>query len=992
MNGGASAVIGRATATLGSATVSAESVDIGALNAATHAAVSFGRIAAIGSVNAGRALDVIGTGDARFDNLISGDATTVMVGGSLVGRDATAGGTLSVMAGSLIDVDTVTSLRDSVNLGARNIDVGATTTALDVSVSTKGLPNSSILLGSVSANRDILLNGATNGINVASLTSGDDIDVTGSGNVTIGSATARGTANGGYGQASDPANLTVTASSGHIAIGTGSARDNVSLSASATLVASGPISAGAAAILAGGSVTTANVTAGTTLNAVSTSGAIMSGALTAGTGVGLRSASSLVTGSIVTTAGAINARSATGALIASARAGGDIVISNAAGALTTGALVSGNDISATSGGTAAISAATATDDIRITAASANLGNLATTGGRDGDSDGNDIVVRTTGALIVDTATTQGETAGASDITLASGAGPVTANTLTALGNVNSTSGGALTVGTSTSGRATMLSGTSINAMTLTAGTDLSAIATGTATIGTARSTGGNAAITGGGAVATTMVGALGDVRIASNGGNVTTGMTTSGSAFTGGTSGGTPAAGDIAINAGGDVTLGGATNAGRNLNVTARNLATVNNVANGQAIALSSADIVVNTTAGRIGEQGRTASVLINSSGTGLTMIGGSGGSGGFRLDNAEAQRIFAGDIIITAGAVSGVQQSAALTTRAPDVILDTLSLTGATGQTGATAGNIGASGRLRIETTGKLRTIGTVTVANLSSANRFQISAAQGIEVDAATGSISLNGTGTIPLGGTLELTAPSVVAASLTAITDVIATSDIRAASDRLARNDNAISDLGSLRANAIIVNVSSGFFVQNSGIREITPFNLGDRRGLTVGTGGLVINASSATARIIISGRQMTASGSFITGLEFLRLTSINGAQLSLGGVAPAGFDTGSTINGCAVLNPASCMPIVATDTIARDVIGSANDNRRRAGNNTDGNFLRFQIKNLEETTNDPVVDDPVTGVGNDDFWAVYDAKECADDQNLAACPKEDVPKQK
>jgi hypothetical protein len=34
---------------------------------------------------------------------------------------------------------------------------------------------------------------------------------------------------------------------------------------------------------------------------------------------------------------------------------------------------------------------------------------------------------------------------------------------------------------------------------------------------------------------------------------------------------------------------------------------------------------------------------------------------------------------------------------------------------------------------------------------------------------------------------------------------------------------------------------------------------------------------------------------------------------------------------------------------------------------------------------VIDDPVTGVGNDDLWALYDARDCTDDQNLESCAK-------
>ena len=318
------------------------------------------------------------------------------------------------------------------------------------------------------------------------------------------------------------------------------------------------------------------------------------------------------------------------------------------------------------------------------------------------------------------------------------------------------------------------------------------------------------------------------------------------------------------------------------------------------------------------------------------------------------------------------------------------MTLTGATGQTGATAGNIGATGRLRIETPGKLRTVGAVAISNLASANRFQINAAQSIEVDAATGSVSLSGAGGA-LGGSIELTAPSVIAASLTAIGSVATAADGRAVSDRLAINDNAISDIGTFSADSIVVNVSNGFFVQNSGIKELSAFSFGDRRGITVGAGGLTINAASAATRIFVSGRQLQPNGSFITGIDFLRAQTINGTRIQLSTFPPTPFDPASTINGCAIVSAATCLVTIDGGSLARDVVGQNDDD---SGGSSDGNgsgnsdFVRFEFKALDSSNFATVIDDPVTGVGNDDLWALYDARDCTDDQSLESCGKADA----
>ena len=73
-----------------------------------------------------------------------------------------------------------------------------------------------------------------------------------------------------------------------------------------------------------------------------------------------------------------------------------------------------------------------------------------------------------------------------------------------------------------------------------------------------------------------------------------------------------------------------------------------------------------------------------------------------------------------------------------------------------------------------------------------------------------------------------------------------------------------------------------------------------------------------------------------------------------------------------------------SLARDVVGQSDENKK-AGSSSDANFVQFQFKNLDEANFQPVIDDPVTGVGNDDLYALFDARDCTDDQNLEGCTK-------
>jgi hypothetical protein len=1008
VNSGTSANVGAATASQGSVTINGGNINAGTVSAKTDANLNFGGTMMAGSVTAGNSINVNGNGP-------------------------------------------------SVVISRRDVIINQAIAGLDVIIDTAGLPNSSIQLGDVTATRDISLSGATNGLSAAVLTAGDDITVVGAGNVDIASASANGGFNSGYGDMVDPSNLSVTANSGTITLGNGRAKDNATLTttggatataltadrgaitvrggaaatvdnATATLAnvdimansvttrainagtdaaivydsgaslgsvtagqtiaisgtgngaftslssgtttrvnsgaaltgrtinagtslnattvgaltTTGPITAGTSATIMGGSITTANASAGTTLSLSASSGMIRTADLVGGAGVQLRGSASATTGNVTATANNVDIVLADGLVSGNVTAANNIIIGNTANAVTAGALSAGNGIAVNNGGAITLSSASG-----------------------------------------------------SDITLASTGGMINAGTVDARGALTGTAATGLTLGTATASRNIALTAQTINATTLTAATNIAATSSGAITLGTARATGGNLNLAAAGTLAVMNGGALGDVRLtATNGGNITTGTLSSGSAFMGGTTGGMPGAGDIVITSDGSATMSGNSSAGRNLNVTARNLISVGGVANGTAIDLRSTDIAVNTTAGRIGEQGRTTVAQLTNTGTGVTTIGGAGVTTGYSLSNAEAQRIFAGDIIITAARTAtppaGTQTAQTLNAAAPDVVLDALTLTGATGQSGATGGNIGATGRLRIETPGKLRTVGAVAISNLASANRFEVNAAQSIEVDAATGSVSLSGTaGT--LGGTIELTAPSVIAANLPAISAVAAAVDGRAINDRLAINDNAISDAGAFSANSIIVNVTNGFFVQNSGIKELSAFSFGDRRGVTVGSGGLIINAASPTTRIFVSGRQLQANGTFITGVPFLRGQSINGTQIQLSTFPPTPFDSASTINGCAIINSAACLINIDGGSLARDVVGQSDDDgggssENSASGSTD--FVRFEFKSLDASTFAPVIDDPVTGVGNDDLYALYDARDCNDDQNLESCAKPEI----
>ena len=414
----------------------------------------------------------------------------------------------------------------------------------------------------------------------------------------------------------------------------------------------------------------------------------------------------------------------------------------------------------------------------------------------------------------------------------------------------------------------------------------------------------------------------------------------------------------------------------------------------GASIDIRSGDIAINPTA-QVGQLAATGSVTFTNTSGLQTLVGGSTSGAGYRLSEAELQRVFAQNIGIgvVPAPLGGVQTGQSLTPgRAPDLVLDTLTL--------AVGTNLGAAGTLRITTPGKVRVVGAVTLNGATAATRLELAAPESIEA-LPTSSIVLNGgTG---LSGTLAMTSADIVASSAAALTDVAAAATVGAASDRLARNDGAASDGGYFQAGTIVTTVSGGIYVQNSGRSQLVANrDFGGRRGFTVGSGGFtVVQASAAPIRVAINGRQVgtvSASGrptfgGFVTGTDlapgiafvpFNSATPINFQGTNSVAERTRGaaiFDLGSTVDGCAITASLACQ--IQPGDPTRDFLGSP------ASNATGGKLLPFvlvQLRDLIADPDQPLIDEPVTGAGNDDLWSIDDGvRRC--DPATASCPPAD-----
>jgi hypothetical protein len=214
------------------------------------------------------------------------------------------------------------------------------------------------------------------------------------------------------------------------------------------------------------------------------------------------------------------------------------------------------------------------------------------------------------------------------------------------------------------------------------------------------------------------------------------------------------------------------------------------------------------------------------------------------------------------------------------------------------------------------------------------------------------------------VEIDARSITIASRAAAGELGSLNNIDDRSDRLGRNDGAAPDNGGfLRASGIRLSASERIHVQNSGANSDEP---NDRAGLFAGAGGikLVTNSRTTPVEIIINGRQLNPAGGEFTGEALI-------AELTIVGVdgGPANFASRSTVNGCLILG-FNCGVVVLPEsplTFAKDVIQELEEEDEEEGENSNRppevGFNR--LIEMEGSPFVPVIDEPVTGSGNEDL---------------------------
>ena len=170
-------------------------------------------------------------------------------------------------------------------------------------------------------------------------------------------------------------------------------------------------------------------------------------------------------------------------------------------------------------------------------------------------------------------------------------------------------------------------------------------------------------------------------------------------------------------------------------------------------------------------------------------------------------------------------------------------------------------------------------------------------------------------------------------------------------------------------------NSIFVQNTGNGSL----FRDRRGISANAINVSFTSSNglpttANGLVVINGR-ITATPGFAAGIAAIPLLSINGVPSR----TATGFDTLSTMNGCQITAIAACRQRENPVSITNDDIKQRLDPSQPGSNQFPTALI--ETKEFETFGYPPLIDEPVTGSGNDDLWpATCDP----DEENCATKP--------
>ncbi|WP_231735571.1 hypothetical protein [Novosphingobium sp. CCH12-A3] len=880
--------------------------------------VTTGSNLTIGTAKATSAITLDAGGALQLD---SADAGTAM---SLVGNTIDAG---TLTAGSDITIaSTGASLIDKATAGGMftaatgALDFNMIDAASDAQIrSLAGTQGGDLIAGAnitIDDDGDVTISRATAADTVAIATGGalSYGSVDGS-NVTINAASARGgamTARTGKlridvvgdlttGQLIAGGSLELTARDATLA----SAQSGADFSASVRSLSAPVLGASGSFTLAGsGKVEVGTATAGTALDVTSQS--LTFTRMSSGGSLGVITSGNVVGGDLVAT-GQIRIATGTGSFTYGRIEGGGIAISGrtvSGGALWARTL----DLAISVSGDASLGAIDAAGDVDVVAG--NLGfSLITAGG----------------------AFRSANTA-------------MTGTSISAGGDIDLTTQGDLAV-SALSGASARISSrgiVNISGLQLTGAISVQADAVGLDSLGNLQiirivANDGNVVVSANGSIGGGTVAAAGDIDLLARNGSVIVSHLSAGYDFANGAglrqlalvTPGVRGQGDIDIAASGDIVINDVADAAETLTLNAGNTIRVNGLATGAKMDLTSADLAI-AASGRLGEATHTNEITLRNTGQGPLKLGDNiaSAASGYAISQAE---------------FANIRSGGDLTIRANQALL--VGDLAVAAQAGTVPGQIGENGTLSLASGGLASFLGALSMSN-ASGNRLAVDSQAGVFLDAATGSIRLRENE--DAGGTLRISGTGIAMVTRSALEDIAQLTDTALITDRLALNDGVTDGRTLVEADAIQLRSDREVYIQNTSLGT----RLDDRRGLVA---------------------KSLSIGSRDGGQLDIAINGIVNGEVGVDAIEQIAFDESftelSSVNGCVILSANTCNKLPFEIIELRDLVEEVlkTDPAENALQVVDS-FTKttlIQLNQIAPAGFEPLIDEPVTGTGNDDL---------------------------
>ena len=395
----------------------------------------------------------------------------------------------------------------------------------------------------------------------------------------------------------------------------------------------------------------------------------------------------------------------------------------------------------------------------------------------------------------------------------------------------------------------------------------------------------------------------------------------------------------VSVTAANAISVADSLTAGGALTMSAGGLVSLDGAATGQTIALQAADLAI----GSNGSLGSATTQRISLASTSPVNLG-TGASGGFAVDQAEFGRIHSGgDLLLTlfAGEGGGLFTVSNLNINAGE------------------GGQVGTSGTFGLASGGVLDVNGTLGIANAGTGNTLSLSG-DAVDLDYANAALAVMDGASAPTGR-IVVSGRLISSLSASAAADIVGKTPDEI-SLRLGRAD-VVRTIGLFRTGDLTLQGRDAILIQNSG----SSAGMDDRRGLTAGS-LTITGAIDGHTLVVING---------VIGT----LTGANAAQRA---VITTQLGTGSTFNGCALSNIAGCFAVVpppppppppeliiAPSSIlfgTSDLIKDDDRDDEVEDGVADGkrDAPPIDTHNIDDPAGRPMIDDPVTGAGNEDLW--------------------------